>query len=198
MLSFRVPFILASQSPRRRTLLSQIGVEFHVHPSDAEEVWDDTLSPDGAVERIALQKAEVIAPLYPEALTLGADTVVVLEGSVLGKPVDAEEAASMLLRLSGATHTVFSGIALIHPASGRLVTAHAATQVTFSSLSLDEIQRYVATGSPMDKAGSYGIQDDHGALFVERINGDFYNVVGLPLQRLYQTIRTTFEDLLVN
>lgn len=198
MLSFRVPFILASQSPRRRTLLSQIGVEFHVHPSDAEEVWDDTLSPDGAVERIALQKAEVIAPLYPEALTLGADTVVVLEGSVLGKPVDAEEAASMLLRLSGATHTVFSGIALIHPASGRLVTAHATTHVTFSSLSLDEIQRYVATGSPMDKAGSYGIQDDHGALFVERINGDFYNVVGLPLQRLYQTIRTTFEDLLVN
>jgi septum formation protein len=102
----------------------------------------------------------------------------------------------MLRRLSGATHTVYTGLALVHPPSGRRVTAHEATAVTFAPLSDDEIARYVATGAPLDKAGAYGIQDDHGALFIARIEGDYYNVVGLPLHRLYRVLRAYFADLL--
>ncbi len=197
MLDLRVPLVLASASPRRRALLAQLGLAFTCAPSAVEERWPGDLPPAAAVEALALQKAEAVAPRAPAALTLGADTVVVLDGTVLEKPADAAEAASMLRRLSGATHTVYSGLALVHPASRRSVTAHEATDVTFAPLTRREIERYVATGSPMDKAGAYGIQDDHGALFVQRIDGDYYNVVGLPLHRLYRTLREGFADLLV-
>lgn len=161
-----------------------------------EEVWPENEPHGLAVESLAAQKAEPISHEHPEALTLGADTVVVLEGEVLGKPRSEAEARSMLERLSGATHTVYTGLALLHPSSGRRLTAHEATQVTFSELSDDEIARYVETGSPMDKAGAYGIQDDYGALFISRIEGDYYNVVGLPLQRLYRMLTSHFADLM--
>ena len=133
---------------------------------------------------------------HPEALTLGADTVVLLNGEVLGKPRSEAEARSMLGRLSGATHTVCTGLALLHPSSGRSVTGNEATQVTFAELSDEEIAGYVATGSPMDKAGAYGIQDDYGALFVSSIDGDYHNVVGLPLHRLYRMLTQHFADLM--
>jgi septum formation protein len=198
MLDLRVPLVLASQSPRRRQLLERLGVAFSVHPSDTDETVPPGTPPVETVERLARDKAEAVAPAFPTALTLGADTVVVLDGDVLGKPTDDEHAAEMLARLSGRSHTVFTGIALVDPARRRNVTAHEATEVTFAPLSREEIESYVRTGSPRDKAGGYGIQDDAGALFVAGVRGDYYNVVGLPLHRLYQTLRAHFADLLVS
>ena len=197
MLRFSVPFILASGSPRRRRLLEQLGLEFSVHVPDLEEEHPPDKSPDDLVLSLALQKGEPIAEAHPEALTLSADTIVLLNGAVLGKPADAAEAADMLRRLADATHTVYTGIALSHSDTDRCVTAAVSTDVTFGPLSDAEIDRYVETGSPLDKAGAYGIQDDLGALFVSRINGDYYNVVGLPLHRFYRIVQIAFADLLV-
>ncbi len=191
-----VPLVLASASPRRRHLLRQLGLEVIVHPSHVEETVPDALAPETVVQLLAKHKAEAVAPTYPEALTLGADTIVVLDGDILGKPGCAGEAHAMLRRLSGRTHTVYTGFALVHPASRRAVTAFEATHVTFAHLSDEEIAAYVATGAPLDKAGAYGIQDDYGALFIPRIEGDFFNVVGLPLHRLYRILRKEFKDLL--
>ncbi len=173
-----------------------MGIPFTVHPSEVEELWPKNVPPGLAVEDLAAQKADAICRYHPKTVTLGADTVVVLGNEVLGKPGSAAEARSMLGRLSGRTHTVYTGLSLIHPASDRSVSNHEATQVTFANLDEDEIARYVETGSPMDKAGAYGIQDDHGALFISRIDGDYYNVVGLPLHRLYQMLTQHFSDLI--
>lgn len=177
-------------------MLRRLGLSFDVHPSDVDETIPPGLSPAGAVEAIALRKAEAIAARFPDALVLGADTVVVLDDAMLGKPDSEDEAARMLASLSGRTHTVYSGIAIVHRASGRSTAAHEATAVTFAPLAPDEIAAYVATGSPMDKAGAYGIQDDHGALLIEGVHGDYYNVVGLPLHRLYRTLLEGYSDLL--
>lgn len=194
-MKLRVAFILASQSPRRRKLLAQLGLPFEVHPSHVDENAINHHSPAQLVQQLALEKARVVAARFPEALTLGADTLVVLDGEVLNKPADAAEARTMLRRLSGRTHTVYTGIALVHPASQRQITDYEATQVTFASLTDAEINAYVATGSPLDKAGAYGIQDDYGAVFIRRIEGDYYNIVGLPLHRLYHMLRSHFADL---
>ncbi len=194
-MTLHAPLILASQSPRRRRLLQRLGWPFTVQASKAEETAPPGLSPEALVRRLARQKAAPVAALRPEALTLAADTVVALRGDVLEKPAGDEEAAAMLRRLSGRTHTVHTGFTLMHPATERTATASEATRVTFGALTEEEIAAYVATGSPLDKAGAYGIQDDLGALFAERIAGDYYNVVGLPLRRLYLTLRTEFADL---
>jgi septum formation protein len=191
-----VPLVLASRSPRRRKLLELIGARFTVHISPAEEVLPEGLPPDAIVQQLALEKAAPVAALHPDALTLGADTLVVLDGAVLGKPADAADAHAMLRRLAGRTHTVYTGLALLHPATDRHLTVYEATQVTFAPLTDGEIAAYVASGAPMDKAGAYGIQDDRGALFIQRIDGDYYNVVGLPLHRLYQTLKAAFADLI--
>lgn len=190
-----VPFLLASASPRRQQLLERIGFTFEVIPSDVEERVPHGKAPSYVVQHLAELKAETVAGPRPEALTLGADTVVVLEEEILGKPADEEEARLMLRRLSGRTHTVLTGLALLHPASGRRMTAYESTRVTFAELEDAEIEAYVRTGSPLDKAGAYGIQDDRGALYVTRIDGDYYNVVGLPLHRLYTLLRKEFGDL---
>ena len=191
MLRLRVPLVLASASPRRRALLDRLGLTFRVEPTDADETWPDDLDVGAAAEAIALRKAESVDA--PGALVLAADTVVVLGGEVLGKPRDPAHAAATLRRLSGRTHDVVTGIALA--LDGRRHTAHERTAVTFGGLTDAEIDAYVATGSPLDKAGAYGIQDDAGALLVERIEGDYFNVVGLPIRRLYQTLRAFVPDL---
>jgi septum formation protein len=193
------PLILASRSPRRKKLLEQFGATFTVIVGQEEEA----LPPPGAVphevvQQLALQKAEVIAAANPDALTLGADTIVVRDGSILNKPRDEVEAYRMLRSLSGNTHTVYTGIALIHPTTSRRVSSHERTEVTFAHMTDREIADYVATGSPMDKAGAYGIQDDRGALFIARIDGDYYNVVGLPLHRLYRILQEQFADLCID
>ncbi len=195
-MQFTVPIILASGSPRRRKLLEQLGLSFTVHVNPAEEVIPEATPPAQVVERLALEKAGPVAAAHPDALTLAADTIVCLDGEILGKPRDPEEACRMLRRLRGNTHTVYTGIALIHPASGRAVSTHEATRVTFGPMTEREIAAYVATGSPLDKAGAYGIQDDLGALYISGIEGDFYTVMGLPLHRLYRVISDVFTDLL--
>lgn len=148
------------------------------------------------MRHLAWEKAEPVSRRSPSALTLAADTIVVHEDTVLGKPRDEPEARHMLRRLSDDTHTVFTGLALFHPASNRRITASEATRVTFAALSDAEIDAYVASGAAMDKAGAYGIQGDLSTVFVARIEGDFYNVMGLPLHRLYHLLRDHFPDLL--
>ena len=184
MLALHAPLVLASASPRRRTLLARLGLTFEVRPTDTDETWPTGLAIGPAAEEVALRKARAVDA--PGALVLAADTVVVLDGDVLGKPADEAEARVTLRRLSGRTHEVTTGLAL--RLDGRETTVHETTSVTFAALTDGEIAAYAATGSPLDKAGSYGIQDDAGALLVERIEGDFFNVVGLPLRRLYETL----------
>jgi septum formation protein len=177
--------ILASRSPRRIQLLAQIGLSARVVPCDIPEEFDPALTPSQNASSLALQKARCVASGIDEGIIVGADTIVVLDGKMLGKPVDRGDAVRMLSLLSGRTHTVATGISLVDRPSDRSVDAVELTQVTFRTLPPREIEAYVAGGSPMDKAGAYGIQDDYGAVFVTRIEGCFYNVVGLPLARLY-------------
>lgn len=190
-----VEFILASQSPRRKQLLQQIGLSFQVVKSPYEEVIPPNMPPHNVVEQLADYKARPVSAEHPEALVLAADTVVVHQRDILGKPADANHATTLLQRLSGQTHTVYTGIALVHSVTDRRIVAHEATEVTFGPLTEEEISVYVAGGSPLDKAGAYGIQD-LGAAFVRRIEGDFYNVMGLPLFRLYNILKTHFNDLI--
>jgi septum formation protein len=196
-MKFSCPFVLASTSPRRKQLLEQLGLTFDQAAPDVDESFQPSLSPPAIVENLAERKAAVISYRFPEALVLAADTIVVLDDEILNKPATPDEAIRMLGRLSGRTHVVYSGIALAHAPSGRHVVTHEATRVSFATLNEREIAAYVATGSPMDKAGAYGIQDDRGALFVSGIEGDYYTVVGLPLHRFYTVLKTTFADLLV-
>lgn len=191
------PIILASGSPRRRVLLKQLGLDFNVHVSDVDESFSPEDPPEHIVQELAQKKADVIAPRFRDALTIAADTIVVLNGNVLGKPTNRQHAIDMLKALSGKQHAVYTGIALHHPESDRRITAYAETKVTFASMTTQEIESYVATGSPMDKAGSYGIQDDQGALYVSSIDGDYYNVVGLPLHTFYTVLKESFDDLLI-
>ncbi|KAB2924472.1 MAG: septum formation inhibitor Maf [Bacteroidetes bacterium] len=188
-----VPVILASRSPRRSQLLRQIGMQFTVEPSGIEERIDASLSFEENVRRLALHKAEDVAHRRTEGIVIGSDTIVVIDGDVLGKPADAAEALRMLRRLSGRTHTVYTGFALVDCADGRRHIDHQETSVTFRALTDDEIADYVAGGSPMDKAGAYGIQDDAGAVFVERIDGCYYTVVGFPLAK-FHTAFLSFTD----
>lgn len=175
--------VLASGSPRRRQLLEQIGLTgFRVLPSDADESLPDGIAPGEAVERLSARKgAAVAAQARPGALVIAADTVVALDGAILGKPRDGAEAEAMLAALSGRDHQVFTGVTLCQ--GDRILTQAEETQVTFRPLTGQEIRQYVSTGEPMDKAGAYGIQG-LGGLLVEGIRGDYHNVMGLPICRL--------------
>ena len=175
--------ILASNSPRRRELLAQIGIrDFQILSPDVDEAVESGLSPARMVEALSLRKARAAAGRAgAEDLILAADTVVALDGRVLGKPRDQEEAFAMLSALSGREHRVYTGVTVL--GGGRGATEHEETAVAFRALSPEEIRDYIATGEPMDKAGAYGIQGV-GALLVQGIRGDYCNVVGLPLFRL--------------
>ena len=169
--------VLASASPRRRDLLSLQGVHFEVRPSDVDES-DTGGSARAVVRRLALAKAEFVFRRRPRCWVIGADTVVTLGSTNLGKPADAAEARRMLRRLSGCEHTVYTGVALLGP--GFRKTGSRATRVRFRRLTETEIRTYVATGEPMDKAGSYALQGQ-GAVLLQSIIGDWSNVIGLPL-----------------
>ena len=175
--------ILASQSPRRRELLERMGIRnFRVVSADIDEREEEQLPPEQLVCRLALRKAEAVAEKAPKgAVIIAADTVVSLDGTVLGKPGDKLEAFKMLSTLSGNRHQVYTGLCVIWDGDKR--TEYEVTDVTFRELGEKEIEDYIATGEPMDKAGAYGIQG-YGALLVERIEGDYYNVMGLPVCRL--------------
>jgi len=181
-----VRVILASQSPRRRELLSQIGIAHEVRPADIDEsVWPDE-DPVSHSERLARDKAHTLALQYPDAIVIGSDTIVVIDGAILGKPTSTDDAVAMLERLSGREHTVYTSVAVAH--EGRTLSGVEAVQVTFRPVSRALAEAYVATGEPMDKAGAYGIQG-YGATLVERIRGDYFAVMGLPLGRLVGLIR---------
>lgn len=184
--------ILASQSPRRRELMGLFGLPFTVCVADIDETMDSGKAPDREVARVSRAKAEAICRI-PEDVVIAADTVVVLEGTILGKPRDAAEAIAMLTALSGKSHQVMTGLTVLR---GQKALVHTeVTDVQFRPLSPKEIEAYVATGEPMDKAGSYGIQG-RGGLFVERIQGDYYNVMGLPVCRLYQMLKEIIPEIM--
>lgn len=180
MIKMLCPFILASASPRRRELLEGAGISFEVvsAPPEEEDRVEPSLLPRDFTMRRALAKASWAASRRPEAAVLGADTVVVLEGEVFGKPSDAATAHQMLSRLSGRTHQVLTGFAVVTSKSGR--TQVVETDVSFRTLDGDLVERYVDSGEPMDKAGSYAIQGA-GAYLVNRVMGSYTNVIGLPL-----------------
>ena len=175
--------VLASQSPRRRELLGQMGfTDFVIRPAKGEEVVDPDLLPDKLVEELSRQKCEEVAAASgADDLVIAADTVVAIDGTVLGKPRSEQDAFAMLSRLSGRHHTVYTGVTVRR--GEQILTAHEATRVHFRPLTQEEIEAYISTGEPMDKAGSYGVQGK-GALLVEKLNGDFFNVMGLPVLRL--------------
>jgi septum formation protein len=178
--------ILASQSPRRRELLTLVGITHEVRPADIDEAYLPGEVPSEHAERLARGKCAVIAEREPDALVIGSDTIVVVDGEVLGKPKDEGDAAHMLRRLSGRSHIVVTAVAVAW--RGEIRSAAEEVNVTFHSLSDDDITAYIATREPMDKAGAYGIQG-FGATIVERVDGDYFAVMGLPLQLLVRVLR---------
>lgn len=186
--------VLASASPRRKELLQRAGIAFEVLPATGEEIITGE-NPREVVMELAFKKAKEVAGKLAakdggELLILGADTVVTYDGAVLGKPRDEADAVRMLSVLSGSTHSVFTGVALIYQARGteRVLNFYQETRVTMYPMSPGEIQAYVRSGEPMDKAGAYGIQG-RGTVFIEKIAGDYNNVVGLPMARVYQEMK---------
>ena len=178
--------ILASGSPRRRELLEATGLDFEVIPSPAEEIHDGLLGMAGLCEENASLKAAAVAVQYPDAVVMGADTLVFLEGEPLGKPKDLAEAAEMLGRLSGNVHNVCTGVCISGPGEN-VRCLHAVTEVVFRKLDDEEILKYLRLTNPLDKAGGYGIQD-HGEMIVERIVGSFDNVMGLPVDEILEAL----------
>lgn len=190
---------LASASPRRRELLSQVGLQFQVLPSNIVELVRDDEPPADYVQRVALDKARFVAGLarergLPEHPVLGADTEVVLDGTILGKPRDRADGIAMLERLSGRTHAVLTGIALVHQDAEHVALSE--SRVTFAPLGPDEIARYWESGEPADKAGGYAIQG-RAAAFITRIEGSYSGVVGLPLYELAQLLKRAGGPLLL-
>ena len=192
--------ILASGSPRRKKLLQQIGFSFDVEVSSVDESYGPGLSGTEVVRLLAERKARDIAQQQQDALVIGADTIVVFRDQILEKPGTPSEAVQMLHRLSNQTHQVLTGVTLCKVDYQQNIldisTFVESTDVRFGELHPDDINRYVAGGSPMDKAGSYGIQDDFGAIFVQHIKGDYYNVVGFPLHRFYNEMHRFAPEFL--
>lgn len=186
------PVILASASPRRRDLLRQVGLEFRVEPADGvESQLRRGVGPPEHARESAEAKAAAISRAHPAAVVLGADTVVALDGRVLGKPTSPAEARSMLESLAGRTHEVHTGVSVAY-GSRVLLSDVETTRVTFRPLSPEQIEAYVATGEPMDKAGAYGIQG-RGALLVQKVEGCYFNVVGLPLVLTWEMLQRARE-----
>ncbi|HOV91788.1 MAG TPA: Maf family protein [Candidatus Kapabacteria bacterium] len=185
--------VLASSSPRRKKLLETLGITFCIMHPKIDENNFNTTNPIEIVQELAYRKAKEIASQIENSLVIGADTIVVCDGKIFNKPTDEQEAYNYLKYLSNRIHTVYTGIALYDSDTNKSLVANEQTQVSFRKLDDDEIWAYISTGSPLDKAGAYGIQDDFGAVFVNKIVGDFYNIVGLPLTLLYLKLKE-FSD----
>lgn len=183
--------VLASKSPRRQALLKLLRVPFRILTAETDEGFEPSLLPKEIVTELAVRKGKAVSALYPaetaDKIVLSADTIVVLDGEVLNKPNSEAHAFEMLSKLQGRTHEVFTGFALTK--GKNMVVEVERTAVTFAPMLADEIRTYVQVAKPLDKAGAYGIQDDFGACFIERIEGCYYNVVGLPLAKLYKTLK---------
>lgn len=187
--------ILASGSPRRKQILEQFGLNFTVEVSDYEEKSIPGIAPSKFVETLSLEKAKAVAKNHNDAIIIGADTIVVLDNQILGKPKTKENAREMLKKLSGNTHSVFTGFTIIDTVNKRTITNHVVTKIKFKNLSEEEISAYIKTGEPMDKAGAYGYQG-RGALFVEYIEGDYFSVLGFPILKIFEILKELGIDIL--
>lgn len=181
-------YILASKSPRRIQLIKQIGLKFRSIGSDVKELSGAGISPVDLVRHNSKIKSRKVAAGFSKEIIIGADTIVVLGKKIIGKPENTKDAKKILKELSGRIHYVYTGINLINSGTGKEIFEYVKTTVKFRKLEDREINYYIKKYKPFDKAGAYGIQDDFGCLFIEKINGDYYNIVGLPLVRLYEMI----------
>lgn len=185
--------ILASASPRRKEILSLLDIPFKIMVSDADESVDSSLPPYFIAESLSLKKAAYVAKnVNTHAIIIGADTIVYSDGKILGKPKDDHDAFDMLKTLSGNWHSVISGVTVLDNKSAKSESFYVETKVKFAPLSDEEINEYIKTQEPNDKAGAYGIQG-RGARFIEKIDGDYFNVVGLPLHKLYSVLKKEFN-----
>ena len=188
MIKTKLPVYLASRSPRRRKLLKQINIKFKSFKVDVIESIDKGEKPIHNVKRLAIEKMVKAKEIIKSGIIITADTIVVLDNKVIGKPKNKMDAKAILNKLSSRTHIVYTGFAIYNSEKDIIITDYEKTFVTFRKISDKEIDEYISSGSPMDKAGAYGIQDDFGAVFIEKINGCYYNVVGLPLTKVYQVL----------
>ena len=184
--------ILASASPRRKEILQNTKLNFDIQKSDVEEVMLENESPEDMVVRLAYEKAFDVAKRNTDRLVIGADTIVALDNEVLGKPKDQNEAYQMIKRLSNKTHKVITGISLINLKENKIIKDYVVSFVTFKDLSEDSIKDYINTNESLDKAGAYGIQG-YGALLVKNIQGDYFNIVGLPISKLSDLLKDHFD-----
>lgn len=182
------PIVLASASPRRQELLANLGLHFEVKISDVDESLDEQIPPAQQVEQLAERKARAVAAQLKQGLVIGADTLVTLNNQVLGKPKDRQEAIEMIKQLQGRSHEVYTGLAVIDAATDKAVITHQATAVRFKSLTMEQIERYVDTGEPYDKAGAYAVQGK-ASVFIDSIRGCYFNVVGLPVAKLADVLK---------
>jgi nucleoside triphosphate pyrophosphatase len=192
MIKSKVQVYLASSSPRRKRLLQQLNISFKIFRVDIDEKIKKNESPVRIVKRLSLEKMEMARKIVKRGIIITADTIVVLDNEIIGKPKNIKDAEKILKKLSGRTHKVYTGFSIFNLVSGKIITEYEKTFVKFRNLNKKEIIDYISTGSPMDKAGAYGIQDDFGAVFVEKINGCYYNVVGLPLTKVYKSLLKVF------
>lgn len=183
--------ILASKSPRRKELLQDCGFGYRIVSCDCDETIQENLPIEKAIEQIAYQKAKTVLQAFPDQLVLGCDTMVIYQGQLLGKPKDREDAKRMLIQLSGQTHHVISGVAIL--GSDTHIVFHDITEVTFYDIEEDLLELYLDSDEPYDKAGAYGIQGK-GKLFVKEIHGDYYNVMGLPVAKIYCELKKLIKN----
>ena len=188
MISTKLPIFLASKSPRRKKLLKQLNLKFKSVDLHFHEKINDGENPIFLVKRLSLEKLNKALLKIKKGIIITADTIVVIDNQILGKPKNKIDARRILKKLSGRTHNVYTGYSIYNSDNNKIITDFEKTLVTFRKLTDYEINDYISTGSPMDKAGAYGIQDDFGAVFIEKINGCYYNVVGLPLAKVYHSL----------
>ena len=188
MIQIDLPIFLASKSPRRKKLLKQLNLKFKILDIEIDETIPKSEDPIHAVKRLSIEKLNEAKFHVNRGIIITADTIVVLDKKIIGKPENKKDAQKILKKLSGKTHSVYTGFSIFNSVRGLTITGYEKTLVTFRKLFMNEIDDYIKTGSPMDKAGAYGIQDDFGAVFIKRINGCYYNVVGLPLTKVYQSL----------
>lgn len=188
MLKTKTPIFLASKSPRRYDMMHMLGFNFDIFPSDVEEIINLNYSPTKNVKQISLDKCLNVVEKIKEGIVIAADTIVVLDGKIIGKPRSKVNARQILGSLSGRMHLVYTGFTIADKKTNKIITDYSKTKVFFRDLTKSEIHDYVESGSPMDKAGAYGIQDDYGSVFVEKIIGCYYNVLGFPASKIYKAI----------
>jgi len=188
MISSSIPIFLASKSPRRRKLLKQLNIKFKSFSVEMDEKIHRNEKPSNSVLRLSKEKLGLARLKVKKGIVITADTIVVLNKTVLGKPKNKKDAFRILKLLSGKTHFVYTGYSIFNFTNNKTISECEKTEVTFRDLTDEEIKEYINGGSPMDKAGAYGIQDDFGAVFINKINGCYYNVVGLPLAKFYHAL----------